>query len=346
MLMGLPADIWLGGAILFGPVLYLAFPKTAQLYFVLPIIIGIHGTVFLSLEPLVYAGRWWFPGTIAVFLFAHVPAIYLARWTAEDILLPLRAALLAVGFGCVAFFVLPSVILVAMGGSWGLATLSPLSLLLGLPGLIVCFIIGLTAVQMFVVHGEGTPIPLDNTKRLVLTGIYAYISNPMQLCSALTWIIIGAIIGSFWVASAALMAWIFVLGMVRWHHRHDLLVRFPEGWPEYRENVPEWIPRWKPWIPKPSNIYYNPNIASHQYIIDLLRKRGAESLKYNEHNNESLQFREPNETRAFNGLAALAKGLNHLNFFWCLVGATILITVLPIGYIKDLKRHLFKEQRV
>jgi len=45
MLMGLPVDIWLGGALLFGPVLSLSFPKTAPIYLVLPIIIGLHGTL-------------------------------------------------------------------------------------------------------------------------------------------------------------------------------------------------------------------------------------------------------------------------------------------------------------
>jgi len=82
MVMDMPADIWIGGALLFGPVMYFAFPTVRPLFLVLPIIIGLHGTIFSSLRPLVEAGPGWFPGLVLA--FAHIPAIYLARWTVLD----------------------------------------------------------------------------------------------------------------------------------------------------------------------------------------------------------------------------------------------------------------------
>jgi len=341
MLMGLPVDIWLGGALLFGPVLSLAFPKTAPIYLVLPIIIGLHGTVFMSLEPLVYGGNGWLFGTLFVFFIAHIPAIYLSRWTGADKYLPLRAALLAFGFGFFAFVALPSVIMTAMGGSWGLSELSLWRLAIGLPILGVCFVMGLTAVQMFVVHGGGTPIPLDPTERLVRTGIYAYLVNPMQLCSALTWIVTGFIIGNIWVASAALMAWVFVAGMVRWHHRHDLLKRFPEGWPEYRAHVSEWRVRWRPWIKEPSNLTYDERNPLHIKFVKFLEYRNALGLNLLMQEGVGLSYQEPNETQSFRGLSAFAKTVNHINLFWCLVGASILIITLPFNYVAH-----FKAQKV
>ena len=338
MLMGLPVDIWLGGALLFGPVLSLAFPRTAPIYLVLPIIIGLHGTVFLSLEPLVYAGKGWFFGTLFVFIIAHIPAIYLSRWTAQDRLLPVRAALLAFGFGFLAFAALPSVIMTAMGGSWGLADLSLWRLAVGLPLLGICFVIGLTAVQMFVVHGEGTPIPLDCTKRLVRTGIYAYLVNPMQLCSAAAWVVTGFIIGNVWVASAAIMAWVFVVGMVRWHHRHDLLQRFPEGWPEYRANVSEWRPRWRPWIKAPATLSYDNANKQHLSAVKFLKLRKAIGIDFKPQKGAAFSYQEPNETQNFTGLSAFAKALNHINLIWCLVGAGLLIITLPLAYITRFNR--------
>lgn len=339
-LMELPVDLWLGGAFLFGPVLNLAFPRTAPVYFVLPIIIGLHGTVFLSLEPLIYAGNGWFSGTLFVFLIAHIPAIYLARWTATDRLLPLRASLLAFGFGFLAFAVLPSVVMTAMGGAWHLSNIPVWKATIGLPVLGLCFVMGLSAVQMFVVHGEGTPIPLDNTRRLVRTGIYAYLVNPMQLCSAAAWITIGFIIGNIWVSSAALMAWVFVVGMVRWHHRHDLLLRFPEGWPEYRANVTEWKPRWRPWIPEPATLTYNPSIKIHVKLVKFLKTQKPIALDFNEYADKKISYQEPDETQTFTGLSAFAKSLNHVNFLWCLIGAGILILTLPYDYLMQIKKHL------
>jgi len=225
----------------------------------------------------------------------------------------------------------------AMGGSWGLSELSLWRLAMGLPCLGMCFVIGLTAVQMFVVHGDGTPIPLDPTKRLVRTGIYAYLVNPMQLCSALTWIVTGFIIGNIWVASAALMAWVFVMGMVRWHHRHDLLKRFPEGWPEYRLHVSEWRPRWRPWIKSPSSLTYDAGNSRHAKFVKFLKRRDAIGLKFLSQEGADLTYQEPNETQSFKGLCALAKAVNHVNLFWCLIGAAILIFTLPFKYVVNFK---------
>jgi hypothetical protein len=83
MLNGIPADIWIGGAILFDPVLYLAFPSTAPFWLALPVVLFLHGTLFSSLEPLVFAGNNWFLGIVLVFAIAHIPSIYLARWTTK-----------------------------------------------------------------------------------------------------------------------------------------------------------------------------------------------------------------------------------------------------------------------
>ena len=90
MLYGLPVDILTGGAILFGPVPYLLFPNLRPLTTVLPIMLCLHGTLFQSLSPMVVAGPGWWFGVVFVFLIAHAPALYLARWTEHDQHLPLR----------------------------------------------------------------------------------------------------------------------------------------------------------------------------------------------------------------------------------------------------------------
>lgn len=329
MVMGIPADIWIGGAILFGPVLTLAFPRTRPLLLVLPFAVGLHGTVFTSLDPLVSAGPSWFGGVLFVFAVAHLPALYLARWTAEDGHLPWRAALLAVGYGALAFFVIPSLIMHALGGGWSLAD-RPLWLLLPcLVALALCFLVGLSAVQMFVLHGKGTPVPLDGTKRLVQTGLFAFLTNPMQLSTASAWIVIGLALGNPWVASAAIMAWVFVAGMVRWHHRHDLLVRFPAGWPTYRANVPEWRPRWRPWVPNAATLTFNSEREWHRRLAGWLSGGHPAGLDLKAETGEVLRYHHPEEGRSFEGLPALGKALGHLNLCWAIVGAAILLVILP-----------------
>ncbi|MEP5758479.1 MAG: methyltransferase, partial [Litoreibacter sp.] len=225
MLSTLPADIIIGGAVLFGPALYFSFLNTRPIMICMPIIFGLHGTIFSSLEPLVIAGPYWFVGVLFVFATAHLPAIYLAKWTEADTHLPYRCALLAIMTGGMIFAVLPSLIMQAMGGEWAIFDRSAWTIFFTAALLFVTSLIGLSANQTLCLQGKGTPIPLDPTRRLVTTGIYAYLSNPMQLSAALGWVVLGVFLQNIWIIAAAVMAWIFVQGMVRWHHRHDLLKR-------------------------------------------------------------------------------------------------------------------------
>lgn len=335
MLQGLPVDIWFGGALLFGPVLYLAFPNIAPLWLVLPIVIGLHGTVFSSLKPLVMAGPGWMGGVVLVFIIAHLPALYLARWTARDECLPLRVGLLAFGYGCLAFIVIPSLILHCTAGQWGLDAIAPWRLIAGVLLCVPLIVMGLTAVQMFAIHGEGTAIPLDPTKRLVGAGIFAYLTNPMQACTAATWVVMGAVLGNAWVAAAAIMAWVFVVGMVRWHHRNDLLRRFPEGWPEYRAHVGEWIPRWRPWFARCATLTHDPGCPRQARFVALLTRKGAISLELLAAPDARLTYQEPGETRIFTGVAALAKAMGHVHFGLALAGAAVLLILLPLQALYD-----------
>ena len=328
--LGFPADIWFGGALLWGPVLFLTFPRVSPWLFVLPCTV-LNGLMLPALVPFFVPGRLWFGAVVLVFLTAHLPALYLARWTAEDRNLPMRAFLLAVGYGGLAFFVVPTIIMRAMGGDWAvLATRPPWFLGLAALGVGTAFVMGLSAVQLFAVHGDGTPIPLDPTRRLVRTGLYAFVSNPMQLATAAAWLVLGVALGNPWVALAAGMAVCFVLGMVRWHHRQDLEVRFPIGWPEYRRHVPEWRPRWRPWLPEPARLTVDPSRGIHRRLAAGIGRLGLPGLRLSAAAGP-LRYHEPGEDRDFLGAAAVAKLLNHGNLATALLGAGLLLVVLPVG---------------
>lgn len=327
MLNGLPVDILIGGAILLGPGLYFAFPKTRPLMICLPIIIGLHGTLFRALAPLVHAGPGWFTGVVFVFATAHIPAIYLAKWTEQDRHLPLRCALLAIMTGTMIFAVVPTLIMEAMGGEWALTQRPLWAWALALPLLAAFSMIGLAANQMLCLQGRGTPIPLDPTKRLVRTGIYAYVSNPMQLSAALIWLVLGLFLGNLWIMAAAGMAWVFVAGMVRWHHRNDLLKRFPEGWPEYKANVPEWRPRWRPWAPNEGLLQLN---RRHGWMMALLRRATALKVRLTD---GTTRYDTPSEIRGFVGLSAVLMALTHVNFAWTLLAHVGLIADLGSAYL-------------
>ena len=116
-------------------------------------------------------------------------------------------------FAGLALGVLPTVILEERGGSWSpLVTRSNWITGILLQLLLLAALPGLAAVQEFAVRGGGTPVPFDPPKRLVTTGPYAYVRNPMQLSGALVMLGWGAILGSWWVAGAGLMAVVYGAG--------------------------------------------------------------------------------------------------------------------------------------
>lgn len=328
MLNALPADIIIGGAVLFGPALYFSFPNTRPLMICMPIIIGLHGTIFSSLEPLVFAGPDWFIGVLFVFATAHLPAIYLAKWTEEDTHLPYRCALLAIMTGGMLFAVLPSLIMQAMGGSWDLFGRPVWAICVTVILLLITSLIGISANQTLCLQGSGTPIPLDPTKRLVTTGIYAYLSNPMQLSAALGCIVLGAFLQNIWIMAASIMAWVFVQGMVRWHNRQDLLKRFPTGWPEYKAQVPEWIPRWTPWAPVHATVTLCKSSKGHVLIAPWLKT--APSLDVQWSDVAPATYKHPNNIYDFHGTCAIAAAYMHKNLAFALLGHAWVLLALPI----------------
>lgn len=327
MLNGIPADILFGGAILFGPVLYLAFPRLNPVLLCTVIALIMHGALFTSLTPLVSAGPNWMFGVGFVFATAHVPSLYLARWTERDVLLAFRAALLAIMYAGLSLGILPSLIMAAMGGEWTITTHPAWRWTGLLSGLLISFVIGLSAVQMLAVQGLGTAIPLDPTRRLVTTGIYSYVRNPMQLSAALSWVVLGSFLDNIWIAAAAVMAWIFVEGIVRWHHRNDLQQRFPQGWVDYRNAVPEWLPLWRPHCTATATLHLNTERVADRLTGVAIDWIGPTALQINR-GSEYTEYKHPNDHTPYRGIAALCVALTHGNFVTALIGQLLLLPTL------------------
>jgi protein-S-isoprenylcysteine O-methyltransferase Ste14 len=105
----------------------------------------------------------------------------------------------------------------------------------------------LESIQRFIYAGRGTLVPTVPTERLVVSGLYRYVRNPMYV-GVLTALAGEAILfrsrGLVYEAlAAALGVHLFVL----FYEEPTLLRRHPEDYPRYRQHVPRWLPRIKPW---------------------------------------------------------------------------------------------------
>jgi protein-S-isoprenylcysteine O-methyltransferase Ste14 len=101
----------------------------------------------------------------------------------------------------------------------------------------------------FVFEGRGTPSPTAPTDRLVVGGLYRYVRNPMYVA------VLTAIVGqALWFGQPVLLGyavvvWAAVVSFVRWYEEPHLAERYGESYRAYRDAVPGWIPRVRPWSP-------------------------------------------------------------------------------------------------
>lgn len=151
-----------------------------------------------------------------------------------------------------ALVVIPILVLVISGSTaFGINFFQPLVQVL--VGFIVC-IGGLklmvVTIKMFADLGEGTLAPWDPTTKLVTTGIYGHVRNPM-----ITGVLIVLLGEAFLLGSLGIFTWAMVFIVVNWLYFHyseekGLETRFGETYLEYKRNVPMWLPRLRPWHPQ------------------------------------------------------------------------------------------------
>jgi protein-S-isoprenylcysteine O-methyltransferase Ste14 len=103
------------------------------------------------------------------------------------------------------------------------------------------------AFARFVMDGRGTPAPVAPTERLVVTGVYRHVRNPMYV--AVTGAIVGQalLFGQLWLVAYAAAFLAVTAAFVRGYEEPTLARQFPHDYPEYRDAVPGWWPRLHPW---------------------------------------------------------------------------------------------------
>jgi len=105
----------------------------------------------------------------------------------------------------------------------------------------------ISTIKFFVTIGKGTLAPWSPTKKLVVTGIYRHVRNPM--ISGVLTVLLGE---SILFGSILLLCWfVFFLASNHFYFIYmeepGLVKRFGSDYIDYKNNVPRWIPRLKPW---------------------------------------------------------------------------------------------------
>ena len=332
LLLGMPVELYLSWAWLWGFVLALAFPSLT-LGAVLLIVLAADLVLMPALTPVLRLGPAWILGEVVGLLAGALPGQLLARWTSRDDRLAWRAVLQVLAFTGLMLFVLPAIVIEGSGSIWlnpldrPAWQLSLIAHVMALPALL-----GLTAVQEFVARGGGTPVPFDPPRRLVTTGVYAYIRNPMQLSGVVVLLVLGLILRNAWVSAAGVMAHLYSVGLAGWDEEEDLRRRFGEQWIAYRRGVRGWVPRFRPWHPtdrSPARLFVAEGCGMCREVGRWFEQRGAHRLAIvpaESHPSGSLTritYVPGDGSRDATGVAAVARALEHIHFGWALLGGLL-----------------------
>ncbi|MFI0444247.1 methyltransferase family protein [Actinomadura sp. 6N118] len=319
---GVPLDLLLGWAVLWGGLAVHALRRLPPLPLPLPLVVGLAVWIDLAVmplgEPVLLLGDTWLTGEAVAVAAALVPGLLLAHWTITRRHLMLRVllqAVLATGL-MIALPVALSRVPDRPGWALGLA-----AQLVIVPGALVA-----AAVWEFARTGRGTPLPYDPPVRLVTTGPYAYVRNPMQTSMAAAYLILALLDVRFLLA--AVVALSYGAGLAAWHENEQLHTRYGSAWTAYRNAVRPWLPRLRPFHGmQPAVVWIADDCDRCSPVATwILRRRPiALTVRPAEDHPDGIRrmtYERADGTRA-EGVAAWAHAAGHLHLGWALLGWTL-----------------------
>ena len=117
---------------------------------------------------------------------------------------------------------------------------------LGLVPIILGVVIYVFCSGSFVFIGKGSPIPFTPTKTLIVTGFYRFVRNPLYIAGI--FVLVGE---AFLFQSIGIFIYCLIMfGIFNFHvivEEALLVEKFGTDYEQYRNSVPRWIPRLKPY---------------------------------------------------------------------------------------------------
>jgi len=91
--------------------------------------------------------------------------------------------------------------------------------------------------------GEGTPVPLVPTRKLIRTGPFAWCRNPMTLGTFIAYLGIGVLAGSISALVIVTLFTAILIMYIRFVEEKELEARFGKDYVAYKKSTPFIIPR-------------------------------------------------------------------------------------------------------
>jgi protein-S-isoprenylcysteine O-methyltransferase Ste14 len=117
-------------------------------------------------------------------------------------------------------------------------------------GLLICAGV-VPIVQSFIefTRADGTPVPVASPRRLVVSGFYRYVRNPIYVGFLTVLTGEALLFGSRGLLEYAALSRCVGAAAVRFYEEPTLARTFGAGYQDYRRAVRAWVPRLHPWTP-------------------------------------------------------------------------------------------------
>jgi len=242
LLMGVPADIMLGASLLLGALPAILLSKLSVTRLIPALVISDLLLIYLFM-PLIGLSMVSFVCLLVVSILVITPSQLLARWTVLSQHIYLRSTLQNISWAVLLLWLFPSVLFHLTADSWNvflardwLINCLYLSVLL-LPTIIIT-----NALYVFAKYGKGTGFPYDAPIHLVTTGVYRYVSNPMQIGIVLLMAFWGMILSSGLLMLTAPIALVLFIVFKNVCNGSCQIGESDPNWQAYQRNTPKWIP--------------------------------------------------------------------------------------------------------
>jgi protein-S-isoprenylcysteine O-methyltransferase Ste14 len=309
--------------------------------------LGVLLDLMLPLDRVSYQGS---PQFLFVEAFAVgvclLPAQLFARWTRERSHLTARNLMHVCFHSALLLGIWPLLITQFLSGNWHAWAERPSAVnKFYLQFLILPCVFLITSMQEFHAAGRGTPMPEDAPPRLVTTGIYSYVANPMQIGKFGVLFVWGLFWKNAWIVAAAFLGLVYSLTIARWNEDRDMAARFGTEWTLYRRNVRRWLPRWRPWIAAAgaadsAALYLDLDCGPCGHFARWFAAQCPTQLRILPlaadfpNTLTRLTYRAAGGESEVQGVHAIARAFDHLNLAWAFCGWMLRLPL--IGWVAEL----------
>ncbi len=309
--LDMPVETSLGWALAWGALPVLGGGRV--LAWVLPLTM-IDLLAMPRLDALVSLGPRWWLGEALLVAVVLLPALIWGRATRHRRRLGLRVVLQMTTFSALVGWVAPTAVF-TYDGSWQNVVDHPYPVRATLlAAAVIVAVPALSAVLELARSGHGTPWPWDPPDRLVTTGPYAYLANPMQAGGCALLIVLALASGSLVLLALAGSAVVFSIVLAERHEETTLTSRWSD-YADYRRQVPTWIPRRRPYLAATSDLWVSRDCGLCRTVGQGIERMGPVGLQIRPAEEAGVPLTRMRWVGAHThdrGVAAFARALEHV----------------------------------